>query len=75
MTYKKAFEILEKHLVPLWKKYPVSHVLLYMTRHGSKTSPKDFERAYQFMTESKKREAVFKVWFLMNLVPSDKQNC
>jgi hypothetical protein len=48
-------------------------LISYMERHGSNTSSNEFEQAYWFMTNSEKRKAVFKVWFLMKLVPSDKQ--
>lgn len=73
MTYKQAFEILERDLICEWLKHPVDRLLKFMRSWGNPNkNAEKFKQAYYFMTASKKREAVFKVWFFMKMLPKDE---
>ncbi len=74
MTYEKAFEILEWNLVSLWSSRNVEDLLKFMRENGDiKSSVHPWAQAYAFMTASKKREDVVRVWVAMKMLPSGKR--
>lgn len=68
MNYDQVYKILKGHLIPQWRKVPVEELINFMREYKFTTS-QPWSDAYTFMTASKKREEVLKVWFLMQMLP------
>ncbi len=68
MNYEEAAKILEKHLIPLWSRYPAEELLKFMRPYARVecTHQSDYITAYQYFTASKEREKELEAWFLIH---------